>query len=74
MCGTWDILLHYLVGCSQLRQEVVDAFPTHELRVYSEVVEGLLLLAETKYKLTLEIKEKIEERIDLAFDGGGGKL
>lgn len=33
------------------------------------MVEGLLLLAETKCKLTLEIKEKIEERIDLAFDG-----
>lgn len=64
------ILLHYLVGHSQLRQEVVDAFLTRELRVHSEVVEGLLLLAEAKCKLALEIKEKLEERRDLAFDGG----
>lgn len=63
------ILLHYLVGHS-LRQEVVDEFLTCELRVHSEVVEGLLLLAEAKCKLTLEIKEKLEERRDLAFDGG----
>lgn len=63
-------ILHYLVGHSQLRQEVVDAFLTRELRVHSEVVEGLLLLAEAKYKLALEIKEKLEERRDLAFDGG----
>lgn len=70
MCGTWEILLHFLVGHSQLRQEVVDAFLTRELRVHSEVVEGLLLLAEAKCKLTLEIKEKLEERRDLAFDGG----
>lgn len=61
MCGTWEIFLHYPVGHSQLRHQVVDVFPTHELRIHSEVVEGLLLLAEAKCKLTLEIKEKIEE-------------
>lgn len=49
---------------------MVDAFLTRELRVHSEVVEGLLLLAEAKCKLALEIKEKLEERRYLAFDGG----
>lgn len=75
MCGTWEIFLHYLVGHSQLRHEVVGTFPTDELRGHSEVVEGHLLLAEAKCKLTLGKKgkgKKIEERIDLAFDGEGG--
>lgn len=71
MCGIWEIFLYYLVGHSHLGHEVVGAFPIQELRGHSEVVEGLLLLAEAKCKLALKIKEKkIEERIDFTFDGG----
>lgn len=45
---------------------MVDTFPTHEWRLHLEVAVGLLL-AEGKCKLTLEIKEEIEERIDSSF-------
>lgn len=51
---------------SQLRHMVVDIFLTHEWRLHLEVAVGLLL-AEGKCKLTLEIKEDIEERIDSSF-------
>lgn len=59
------------LGCfgiweSQLRHTVVDIFPTHEWRLHVEVAVGLLL-AEGKCKLTLEIKEEIEERIHSSF-------
>lgn len=54
MFGIWE---------SQLRHTVVDTFPAHEWRLHLEVTVGLLL-AERKCKLTLEIKEEIEERID----------
>lgn len=45
---------------------MVDAFPTHELRLHSKVAVGLLL-AEGNCQLALEIKEGIEERIDSSF-------
>lgn len=44
----------------------MDTFSTHEWRLHLKVAVGLLL-AEGKYKLTLEIKEEIEERIDSSF-------
>lgn len=51
---------------SQFRHMVVDTFPIHEWKLHLEVAVGLLL-AEGKCKLTLEIKEEIEERIDSSF-------
>lgn len=57
MFGIWE---------SQLRHAVVDTFPTHEGRLHLEVAVGLLL-AEGKCKLTLEIKEETEEKIDSSF-------
>lgn len=57
MFGIWE---------SQLRHTVVNIFPTHEWRLHIEVAVGLLS-AEGKRKLTLEIKEEIEERIDSSF-------
>lgn len=55
MFGIWE---------SQLRPTVMDTFPTHEWRLHLEVAVELLL---PEYKLTLEIKEEIEERIDSSF-------
>lgn len=60
MLGIWE---------SHLRHTVVDEFPTHELRLYSEVSVGLLL-AEGTCKLILEIKEEMEERIESSFCWG----